>query len=288
MARQCTFCGENAGNGEHIFPDWLNDVFAQVDWQTVAGETPRWSRGTQDFRTDEVTEQTWGATEIASLRLKRLCESCNTGWMSDLEAISGPLLTPMILGRPHTLSQEEQITVSTWATKTVMVCEASLSDEGNFLDVDRKIVMNENRPPGHVRVFSAALEGIITPARFGVARMAVLQGDVLLGDLHLYTLQMNMLVLQVIRQEPPVSVATTFDSPNFGSDWEVRLFPPIPDDPGFFWPPAKSFDLDGLQRYVTRNDSLPALNGPWGAQHSPKDRTSAESNEQDLDRPEEQ
>jgi hypothetical protein len=264
VARKCIFCEKRAGSGEHMFPDWLNKVFDQIEWQMPEGETPMWSRGAQDFRTDEVSEQVWGASEIASLILKKLCHECNTGWMADMEAVSAPLLTPMILGRPSTLNQTEQVTVGTWATKTVMVCEASMSEERNFTPEDRKIVMNENRPPGHLRVFAASLEGLITPARFGVVRMEVQNKGVRLGDLHLYTLQINMLILQVIRQDPPASVGVSMADPNFGSDGEIRVFPPIPDNPGFFWPPKKSFDLEGLPRYVTRLDNPPALPGPWG------------------------
>jgi hypothetical protein len=260
VARKCIFCEKKAGSGEHMFPDWLNGVFSQVEWQTT--DTPQWSRGTQDFRTHEVTENVWGANEIASLRLKKLCHTCNTGWMADLESAAEPLLAPVILGRPTTLNQDEQITIATWATKTVMVCEASMSDEQNFPIEDRKIVMNENRPPGHLRVFAAALEGLITPARFGAVRLEVQQHGSHLGDLHLYTLQLNLLVLQVVRQVPPAPVAVVMSAPDVAWESEVRVFPPVPAPPGFFWPPKKSFDPDGLPRYMTRHNNPPPLLGP--------------------------
>jgi len=149
MARECIFCGERAGSGEHVFPDWLNAVFGQLDWdQPDPGLPPSWSRGVQDFRSGFAHHHEWSASQIATLRNKKICHSCNTGWMSNLEGASAPLLTPMILGRPRTLTQKEQLIAATWATKTVMVCEVSMnSDEGLFRKEDRRLLKEQQRPP---------------------------------------------------------------------------------------------------------------------------------------------
>jgi hypothetical protein len=156
-----------------------------------------------DFRTDEATETSWGATEIASLRNKRLCHDCNTGWMQDLESRSQGLLTPMILGRAHTLDSEQQIIVATWTAKTAMVIESSYGDEGNFSIEERQIVMNQDRPPYSVRIFAAAIEDLIPPLRFGIARAQIQLSGVDVGNFHIYTVQINTLVLQIIRYDPP-------------------------------------------------------------------------------------
>jgi hypothetical protein len=245
-----------------MFADWINEVLEQVPFDLVSHEGPTWERGTVDFRTGDNSSHSWRSNEIASLRNKKLCHECNTGWMANLEGRSAPLLTPMILGRPHTLNADQQITAATWATKTVMVLETAMGDaspESHFPPDQRKTVMEEDRPPGLVRVRSAALEGLLAPLRYGCCRLLVQRQGVDFCQLHLYTLQINMLVIQVIRPDPP--------PPNYGAlkeiavpdDIEVPLFPPTVG--GFFWPPEKSLSPDGLISYITRTEKPPPLPG---------------------------
>ncbi len=246
-----------------MFADWINTVLDQIPFDLTGDEGPRWERGGTDFRTGDTFSHAWGATEIASLRNKKLCHDCNTKWMADLEGRARPLLTPMILGRPHTLNPDQQITAATWATKTVMVLETAMGDSSDPEDLfpadQREIVMDHDRPPGLLRVRAAALEGLLAPLRYGCCRLLVQREGVDLCHLHLYTLQINMLVLQVVRPDPP--------PPNYGAlkelavpdDIEVPLFPPVD---GFFWPPKKSLSPEGLISYITRSDKPPTLPGP--------------------------
>ena len=167
------FCEGRPGSSEHIFPGWLNRVFHQLDWTLGDEESPEWARSTtSNFVSGERSENVWNANQIASITLNKLCHGCNTGWMAGLESRAAPLLTPMILGRRRRpLDLAQQLIVATWATKTAMVCEASLGPQDrNFPLADRKILMDGDRCPGHVRVFAAAIEGEIMPARFSVVR----------------------------------------------------------------------------------------------------------------------
>lgn len=259
MPRACIFCGDRAGSGEHVFPDWLNAVFGQLEWEQPDPEIPSsWSRGVQDFRSGHTSHHEWNAGQVATLRNKKVCHDCNTGWMCDLEGVSSPLLTPMILGHPRTLTQQEQIVAATWATKTAMVCEVSMdSNEGLFPQEDRTLLMEQQRPPGHIRVFAAMVEGTITPVHFGVMRTQVLVGEEPVGVMHLYTMQLHTLVLQVMRQEPPAPVGRIMDPPWDMTMTEVRLYPPTLGQ--FFWPPERSFTQDTLDEYRTRVANPPFL-----------------------------
>ena len=277
VPRQCIFCGERAGSGEHAFPDWLNAVFAQLEWDQPDADVPSsWSRGGRDYRSGQAFHHEWTANQVATIRNKKLCHDCNTGWMANLEGQSAPLLIPMILGNAHTLTQQEQLTAATWATKTVMVCETSMgSDEGLFPQEDRTLLMEQLRPPGHLRVFTAMVEGTISPAHFGVMHMQVLDNeDEPLGLMNLYTLQLHTLVLQVMRQEPPAPIGRIMDPPEWDmSAREVRMYPPTIGQ--FFWPPEESFTPDTLDLYRTRTDNPPVLPShpdrppPWDRQNEP-------------------
>ncbi len=61
-------------------------------------------------------------------RVRGICADCNNGWMSRLESAAKPILTPMILGEPVTLSTADQQVVAAWATKTALVLEYSHRD----------------------------------------------------------------------------------------------------------------------------------------------------------------
>lgn len=258
MARRCIFCDSKSGSREHILPDWLNRVFEGLPPPVDPDEQPRTARGVVDFQTGTHFQRSWGATEIASHVTRLVCHDCNTGWMSRLEGRSAPLLTPMIEGHPTTLSQDEQLIVATWATKTAMVLELAIDKPGHFSAEDCRLVMPpHDRPPGYLRIFAAAVEGLIRPWDAG-ALVAHVQGggqDILV---HIYTLQINMLVLQVIRPDPPPSVYGALNSIPTARGHEIPLFPPVD---GFFWPPKESLSNETLNQYRARITSGAP---PWG------------------------
>ena len=57
------------------------------------------------------------------LRVKRVCRTCNNGWMSRLENDVKPQLQPLFAGQTHTISYPAQATLSLWAVKTAMALE---------------------------------------------------------------------------------------------------------------------------------------------------------------------
>lgn len=113
--RACVFCGGGPLTKEHVYPQWLRDALplASARFKTSDAEgTPLWEQGTFD------------------IEARVVCEPCNTGWMSDLEGVCGPLLTdPMLYGADLTLSTSQQRTVALWAIKTAVVLEASRKDD---------------------------------------------------------------------------------------------------------------------------------------------------------------
>ncbi len=66
------------------------------------------------------------------LTVDTVCEACNQGWMSDLEAQGSPLLTPMIEGKTTGLSVQQQAQLAAWVTKTALTWDQSLRPESRF------------------------------------------------------------------------------------------------------------------------------------------------------------
>jgi hypothetical protein len=118
MARQCIFCGGVPVTREHAWPEWILRRFDATGVIVRTGPKP-------------LTFSTKPSIEIT---VQCICEPCNTDWMSDLETTAQRWLEPMIDGASVRLDSAAQLTVASWATKTVMVFEHTLSlpDEDIF------------------------------------------------------------------------------------------------------------------------------------------------------------
>ena len=257
-ARQCLFCQARPGSREHLFPNWLNSTFP-VDPTQPKPELARHAASAEG-----VHAAIWTALEMASAVTKLVCHDCNTGWMSRLESRAKPLLEPMMLGHPQTLNPSEQLTVATWACKTVVVFEATLSTEDNFSIEDRQVIMSEDRPPASTEVIVAAVIGEIAPMHYAGAKIGLDVGDEGRMKLHFHTVQAGTLVLQIIRRDPPPT--------NYGSLGRTALPRELelpfdttstvfPTSDRSSWPPSRTLDWDGVLKLERRGVEMPE---EWG------------------------
>ncbi len=109
MARVCIFCGNTEKlSGEHILPDWLSKKF---DKSII---------GINEVRGDNLN-RSW-TKSIFQDRLHKVCETCNHGWMSKLEADAKDILSELIFTHEQVVLDEyQQQTLSLWAQKTLLV-----------------------------------------------------------------------------------------------------------------------------------------------------------------------
>jgi hypothetical protein len=152
--RTCAFCGRRANSKEHAWPEWVISLFRGHGDATIVaerdGEEPREWRGIN-----------------ASVKVRRVCHDCNTGWMSNLENEARPLLLPLIRGEHTTLSGPQRILVATWCLKTAMVFDltrtgqrvAFLQQERDYLhDARGRGGMGSPFPP-HTFIWLATYHG---------------------------------------------------------------------------------------------------------------------------------
>jgi hypothetical protein len=104
--RQCIFCGNRAGNREHLFPAWILKKVEPVKMVGFLGHNK-----------NLVIEKEW--------IVKTICEPCNGGWMSKLETANTPLIGPPIDGRSKTLDQLQRMFVAAWSVKTAMMMDST-------------------------------------------------------------------------------------------------------------------------------------------------------------------
>lgn len=117
--RKCIFCEQYGSSKEHIFPDWLRSQFPRDEDSTHTFGTHAPSQIIGVPRTTQKKLQGHSGTKT----VKTVCAKCNNGWLSQIEQKAKPILESLIEGDRINLGVGEQLTLATWATKTVMIAE---------------------------------------------------------------------------------------------------------------------------------------------------------------------
>jgi len=96
-----------------------------------------------------------------SIEVSRVCQqTCNGGWMSDLENAVRPRLERMLLGRGSSLNVQDQTTLSTWAYKTALMVNFALPEVARAADPSEyRYLFRHKRPPPGAKGALAAYDG---------------------------------------------------------------------------------------------------------------------------------
>jgi hypothetical protein len=156
----CVFCQQDIAASdppEHIFPKWLRNF--RPKGMTLAHEPGIEVRGSCVKKIGEHTFRAKGPESTTG----RVCGKCNGSWMSDLEAQASPLLSPLIEGKEAHLTVADQIFISKWITKTMLMCQ--------FLNTNDETIPNSEYSDFHDRrsasEFSEIFIGCYRGNRFG-------------------------------------------------------------------------------------------------------------------------
>lgn len=121
--RVCAFCGASGVTREHVWPKWLRKLTKNSGGRYRFGLSGVPST-LRDFEAPSFSHT-----------IRRVCRTCNTGWMSELETATEILMTSMFAGECPVLGGAEQDTLSRWMYKTALVV-ALLNDETDATRVD--------------------------------------------------------------------------------------------------------------------------------------------------------
>jgi hypothetical protein len=117
----CIFCNQRRPRAvEDIISNWIAREFDPVGAITT------------DFITampgEAVTHRSQQFGNLATLKLKRVCQVCNTGWMSVIENETRPILAPLIHGQASRLTLAEQVQLTLWAQLKTLSLDAYYLD----------------------------------------------------------------------------------------------------------------------------------------------------------------
>src|SRR5690349_7249775 len=126
MKKTCIFCARRADSDEDVIPKWITRLLRKHEGERVTMKTTRFGHEPHDQLTGETIQ-----------KVGNVCSNCNNGWMSRLEEDVKPILMPMMLGNPVTLTATQQERITTWMTKTAMMYESMATGEVLYDGLDR-------------------------------------------------------------------------------------------------------------------------------------------------------
>jgi hypothetical protein len=117
------------------------------------------SRRYVDLSTGKVSENDWVERDFRhQTRVRILCEGCNSGWGSPLEAAVKPLLTPMLRGEACLRSANSARSIAAWATKVAMLWEFLDPPELRVIPAaDRHYLRRNNEPPPKTLILAGSI-----------------------------------------------------------------------------------------------------------------------------------
>jgi hypothetical protein len=92
------------------------------------------------------------------LTCRCVCEECNVGWMSKLEAGTKPVLEPLIHDSSSPLDYVKQLALGMWATKTAMVYQCIKGETAFYSPADRQHLLGWNTPPSDTLIWIGRYE----------------------------------------------------------------------------------------------------------------------------------
>jgi hypothetical protein len=231
----CIFCDNPAGNREHVWPRWILE---------------RKDLGAFRLKIANGPEKVLNNVELT---VKTVCQSCNNGWMSSLEAEAMPILTEMFEDKSVSLDQEQQQILARWLMKTAMVYDSikGRNAPNIFYTKDECVAFRQS--------FQIPMPTMIWIGRFdevhrdmsGLDFSREVDGDRLTGNV--MTITNEHFVAQVLSLHPPqISTGATYIGvEQKQGEWGLALtqiWPPA--NAAVKWPPPGFFTNGGESGYA--------------------------------------
>ena len=163
---RCAFCGElGRRSREHVLAQWMRDVIGPLPMQRTS-----YGSGFGTLEDGNAYASAGESVKVSQNSLlhqvtRTVCLTCNSGWMSRLEADAKPILKALFAARRSgvrlTVAPDEASVLARWAAKTSWTSElAGLGDQNQdqaWMPADmRKRLAFQDAPPADSWVWLAA------------------------------------------------------------------------------------------------------------------------------------
>jgi hypothetical protein len=238
---------------EHAIPSWLEAHLAGDDEAVFTATVESGEHGGVLRR--------WSSRQL-NLVTKRVCASCNNGWMSRLETDAQPLLMTMLRGHRRTFYRGGQETLAGWAIKTALALGMLHPDRYEPITAQhyRRIAQANGRPGDACQVFLGAYRGTVV-VNHQLRRLAINAEEDDMASAFLSTFVVGPVLFQVFFHDYREPV--TIDRASGTLEWVSQIWPC--EEPAT-WPPKRLADADVLGQL--KEGLSPMVEGRYAWDHS--------------------
>jgi hypothetical protein len=231
----CIFCDNPSGNREHVWPRCI------LERKDLGAFRLKIAGGPEKILNN------------VELTVKTVCQTCNNGWMSALEAEVMPILTEMFDDKAVSLNQEQQQIIARWLMKTAMVYDSlkGRNAPNIFYRKDECVAFRQSSQiPMPTMMWIGRFDEVHRDMS-GLEFSREVDGDRLTGNV--MTLTNEHFVAQVLSLHvpPTTNAATHIGLEQKQGEWDLALtqiWPP--DQTTVNWPPPGSFTNGGPSGYA--------------------------------------
>lgn len=231
--RACEWCGRAPTTREHLIPQWLRDQIS-LRWVDDDGLDISVERANEQGPRDGRSHTARAAEVVVS----KVCGTCNSGWMADLEALIQPILGPLVAGEARRVDEQDQALLAFWAAKTAVLAGALIPGtvviDGD--DRDQIAVLNQAPLGFHIRLAYRPNIAESPVLLYASSHVASLPGEDPVGDepnSFSVTWALGHLVVAVVGGPG----MRNLDRWMTGSHLPLTIWPPTPG--GLLWPPVE-------------------------------------------------
>ena len=137
---KCIFCGRSGVTKEHLFADWLKELFPRSPADTH-------TFGEVQFTPERTVTAKRRQGHSGSKKIRKVCQQCNNGWVNHLDDAAKSVLVPMVRGETDSVTPAMQAALSTWLVKIAMVGDANRRARSKVTQAERDWLMRQKSPP---------------------------------------------------------------------------------------------------------------------------------------------
>jgi hypothetical protein len=142
---------------EHVWPAWLADYIPDA---SALGHAERWSSGAGRQRFPQ---------RLLAATVRAFCETCNSGWMSQLELAAKPIVGPMVSGLIADLDTKAQQVIANWVALKGLVAVQTSQTEQPIPERHYKAIYDARGAPANtIQVWIGQRRNLAAPHRLGV------------------------------------------------------------------------------------------------------------------------
>jgi hypothetical protein len=146
---RCIFCGGGNLSKEHFWPEWASPLLPRypinqhVEHRFTTSDKMR-------VNPPNIRNKPGNAW---TKKIRVVCETCNNGWMSELETAAKPFLTPLIVGSPCSIAESSALIIAKWITLKTLVGEHNIKGDAVATKEERESFRSMLTIPENFRVW---------------------------------------------------------------------------------------------------------------------------------------